>query len=64
MTINKFKEKIDYLILINPTSLSLEVIKTDNIPDIIEKEIEVRYAPILGFETHKFQGIKLPKKDV
>lgn len=62
--IYKFKEKIDYLILINPISFSLEVIKIDNIPDIFEKEIEVRYAPVLGFESHKFHGVKFPRKDV
>lgn len=57
-----FKDKIDYLILINP--LSLEVIKIGNIPKLLEKEIEVIYAPISGFESHGYHGIKLPRKDV
>lgn len=59
--IYNFKEKIDYLILINPVSISLEVIKLSNIPELLEKEIEVIYAPILGFESHKFHGVKSSK---
>ena len=62
--IYKFKEKIDYLILINPVSVSLEVIKIDNIPELLEKEIEAIYAPISGFESHKFHGVKFPRKDI
>lgn len=60
--IYEYKEKIDYLILINPVSFSLEVIKIDNIPKLLEKEIEVIYAPIVGFETHRYHGLKLPRK--
>lgn len=56
-----FKEKIDYLILINPVSISLEVIKISSIPVLIEKEIEVVYAPVSGFESHRFHGIKSSK---
>lgn len=62
--IYKFKEKIDYLILINPVSFSLEVIKINNIPELLEKEIEVRYEPIFGFESNKFHGVKFPGKDI
>ncbi|UJF16767.1 hypothetical protein LZ578_12345 (plasmid) [Jeotgalibaca sp. MA1X17-3] len=62
--IYKYKEKIDYLILINPVSFSLEVIKIDSIPKILEKEIEVIYAPISGFESHGYHGVKLPGKDI
>ena len=58
-----FKEKIDYLILINPISFSLEVIKINNIPELLEKEIEVIYAPIIGFESNKFHGVKFLRKD-
>ena len=56
-----FKEKIDYLILINPVSISLEVIKISSIPALIEKEIEVIYTPIFGFESHRFHGMKSSK---
>ncbi|HJA91455.1 MAG TPA: hypothetical protein H9948_11780 [Candidatus Jeotgalibaca merdavium] len=62
--IYKYKEKINYLILINPVSFSLEVIKIDNIPKLLEKEIEVIYAPILGFESHRYHGVKLPRKEI
>lgn len=58
--IYKFKEKIDYLILINPISFSLEVIKIKNIPELLDKEIEGIYAPTIGFESHKFHGVKFP----
>lgn len=61
--IYEYKEKIDYLILINPVSFSLEVIKIDKIPKLLEKEIEVIYAPIVGFESHSYHGVKLPRKD-
>lgn len=62
--IYKFKEKIDYLILINPVSISLEVIKISHIPELLAKEIEVIYAPIFGFESHKFYGVKSSRKDI
>lgn len=61
--IYQYKEKIDYLILINPVSFSLEVIKIDNIPELLEKEIKVSYAPIVGFESHRFHGVKYPRED-
>lgn len=62
--IYKFKEKIDYLILINPKSFSLEVIKISKIPELLKKEIEVWYEPSIGFESHKFYGVKVPGKDM
>lgn len=64
--IYEFKEKIDYLILINPNSLpiSLEVIKINKIPDLLEREIKVWYLPSNGIQTHHFRGNKTMRKDM
>lgn len=59
-----FKEKIDYLILINSLSLSIEVIRIDSIPNLIEGISNVWYAPTIGIESHKYIGIKVKKKDI
>lgn len=62
--IYKFKEKIDYLILINSLSLSFEVIRIDSIPNLIEGISNVIYAPTVGMESHKYIGVKVKKKDI
>ncbi|MFD1173932.1 hypothetical protein [Oceanobacillus picturae] len=60
--IYKFKEKVDYFILINSPSLSIEVIRIDSIPNLIEEIPNVMYAPTVGFEAHRYIGIK--RKDI
>lgn len=61
--IHNYKEKIDYLILVNIPSSSIEVIKIDCIPMIIEGIPDVWYAPIIGVESHKYVGIKTNNTD-
>ena len=56
--IYSYKEKIDYLILVNLLSSSIEIIRIDHIPKIIEGILDVWYAPIVGMESHKYVGIK------
>ncbi len=51
-----FKEKIEYLILSNPHSI--EVIRIDQILNILESIPRVTYAPIIGMESHKYIGFK------
>lgn len=60
--IHRFKEKIEYLILINP--LSIEVIRLDQILNIIESIPRVTYAPIIGMESHQYLGYKTKKRDL
>jgi hypothetical protein len=57
--IHTFKEKIEYLILSNP--FSIEVIRIDQILNIIESIPRVTYAPIIGMESHKYIGYKSKK---
>lgn len=40
-----FKEKIDYLLLVNQKIFSLEVIKISKISELLKKEMEVWYEP-------------------
>ncbi|MFA1643633.1 hypothetical protein AB5N96_12280 [Chryseomicrobium imtechense] len=61
--IHNYKEKIDYLILVNILSSSIEVIRIDCIPKIIEGIPDVWYAPIVGMESHKYVGIKTNNTD-
>ncbi|WP_382549405.1 hypothetical protein [Streptomyces sp. NPDC057131] len=61
--IHRFKEKIEYLILINP--LSIEVIRLDQILNIIESIPRVvTYAPIEGILSHNILGYKTKKRDI
>lgn len=57
-----FKEEIEYLIFVNP--LSIEVIRIDQILNIIKDIPTVTYAPIMGRESHKYIGTKFKKKDI
>ncbi|RKL65802.1 hypothetical protein CR203_18240 [Salipaludibacillus neizhouensis] len=57
-----FKEKIEYVILSNP--YSIEVIRIDQIHNIIESIPRVTYAPIIGMESHKYIGYKIKKRDI
>lgn len=57
-----FKEKIEYLILVNP--LSIEVIRIDQILNIIKGIPRVTFAPVIGMETHKYIGTKFKKRDI
>ncbi|MFC4389262.1 hypothetical protein ACFOZ1_15885 [Gracilibacillus marinus] len=59
-----YKEKIDYLIFVNLLSPSIEVIRIDNIPELIEGISNVMFAPTLGMETHKYVGFKIRKEDI
>lgn len=60
--IHTFKEKIEYLILSNP--FSIEVIRIDQILNIIGSIPRVTYAPIIGMESHKYIGYKSKKSDI
>ncbi|GGC88115.1 hypothetical protein GCM10007216_18580 [Thalassobacillus devorans] len=60
--IHTFKEKIEYMILVNPSSI--EVIRIDQILNIIKRITEVTYAPIIGMESHKYIGYKIMKKNI
>lgn len=60
--IYSYREKIDYLIFINPVVASIEVIKINKIPNIIKKLPEAIHLPTIGFESHKFVGFKTEKK--
>lgn len=59
-----YKEKIDYLIFVNLLSSSIEVIRIDNIPELIEGISNVMYAPTLGMEAHKYVGFKIRNEDI
>lgn len=61
--IYKFKEEIDFLIFLNPIAFSLEVVKLKSIPELLDIDQEVLYAPIFGFESHKFIGTKCRLKE-
>lgn len=54
-----FKEKIDYVIFINIVSSSIEIIRIDQIPELIKEILDVWYAPIVGMESHKYAGFKI-----
>jgi hypothetical protein len=56
-----YKEKIDYLVFVNLLSSSIEVIRMDRIPELIEGISDIWYAPIVGIESHKYIGIKTKK---
>lgn len=58
-----FKDDIDFLILVNLVPYSLEVIKLDTIPEILKEGQEAIYAPVVGFESHKFHGIKFSDRE-
>lgn len=60
--IYRFKEKIEYLILSNP--FFIEVIRIDQILNIIEGIPRVTYAPIIGMESHKYIGTKFKERDL
>lgn len=60
--IYSYREKIDYLIFINPVVASIEVIKINTIPNIIKEIPEAIHLPTVGFESHKFVGFKTDKK--
>ncbi|MEI3606914.1 hypothetical protein SPD48_14515 [Pseudogracilibacillus sp. SE30717A] len=62
--IYKFKDKIDYLILINLISSSIEVIRIENIPEIIDVNTYGIFEPVIGLESHKFAGIKIAKRNI
>lgn len=54
--IYKYKVKIEYLVFVNLPSRSIEVIRIDNIPDIINNSPEAIYCPVLGYESHHYIG--------
>lgn len=56
--IYKYKEKIEYLILFN--SLSIEVVRLDQILEIISSIPNVIFEPVIGMESHKYTGFKSP----
>lgn len=58
-----FKEKIGYLIFINSVSSSIEVIRIDQIPELIKGISNVWYAPIIGMESHKYKGFRIRKEN-
>lgn len=58
-----FKEKIDYLIFVNIVSSSIEIIRIDQIPELIKGISAVWYAPIIGMESHKYAGFKIRKEN-
>lgn len=62
--IYSYKEKVDYVILVNPLFPSIEVIRIDCIPELIEGISDVWYAPILGMEAHKYVGFKIRKENI
>lgn len=62
--IYKFKGIIEYLILNNPPSFSIEVIRIDQIPNIIDNMPSAMFAPVMGRESHKYTGTQIKKKDV
>ncbi|KIL48679.1 hypothetical protein [Jeotgalibacillus campisalis] len=59
-----YKEKIDNLIFVNLLLPSIEVIRIDNIPELIVGISNVIYAPTLGMETHKYVGFKIMKDNI
>lgn len=62
--IYSYKEKIDYVILVNLLLPSIEVVRIDHIPEFIEKISDVWYAPTIGVETHKYVGYKIRGKNI
>lgn len=56
--IYNFKEKIEYLILLSP--LSIEVVRLDQILEIISCIPNARFEPVIGMESHKYIGFKSP----
>lgn len=62
--IYSYKEKVDYVILVNPLLPSIEVIRIDHIPELIEGISNVWYAPIVGMEAHKYVGFKIRKENI
>lgn len=61
--IYQFKSRIDYLILTNSFS-SIEVIRIDQIPNIIKDIPKVIFESNIGFISHKFIGTKTKNEDV
>lgn len=59
-----YKEKIDYLIFVNLISRSIEIIRIDRIPELIEGISDIWYAPIVGMETNKYVGIKTRRENL
>ncbi|EMF46250.1 hypothetical protein B481_1977 [Planococcus halocryophilus Or1] len=59
-----YKEKIDYLILVNLLSPSIEVIRINHIPDLIKEIPEIGCAPVIGIESHKFMGFKIKEENI
>lgn len=57
--IYNYKNKIEYLIFINP--LSIEIIKIEQILEIINSIPDVIFAPIIGMESHTYIGGKFNK---
>lgn len=58
-----FKEKIKYLILYNP--FSIEVIRIDQIPNIIDNIPKVMFEPVIvARESHRFIGAKFKIEDI
>lgn len=51
-----FNEKIEYLILSHP--FSIEIIRIDQILNIIENIPEVIYEPVIGMESNKYIALK------
>lgn len=56
--IYKYKVKIEYLVFANLISESIEVIKINNIPDIINNSTEAKYQSVIAFESHKYSAFK------
>lgn len=61
--IYSYKPKVDYLILVNLFSPSIEIIKIDYISQLIEEILDVKYASTIGMEIHQYINIEIEKKD-
>lgn len=62
--IYSYKEKVEYVIFVNLFLPSIEVIKIDRIPELIEKISDVWYASTVGIEVHKYVGYRIRDENI
>ncbi|MEN0642283.1 hypothetical protein MKY91_03790 [Alkalicoccobacillus gibsonii] len=55
----RYKEKLDYLIFVNPFVLSIEVIRVKNIPEFKDRIPKSRYESTIAIEAHEFMNLKI-----